>query len=156
MQGKNQEPGSKRDLLRQKYGYDVKFAMHTVRLLLEVEQILNEQEIDIRRHKDHLKAIRHGQVPMEEVMAWCDSKEKALERAYEESTLRHTPDVKGVKTLLLDCLEHHYGSLADVVARPDELTDILEQITLQTDRYRQIKTVNGNGENSLRAAMSMV
>jgi predicted nucleotidyltransferase len=144
MQGKNPEPGSKRDLLRQKYGYDVKFAMHTVRLLYEAEQILNELTIDIRRHKEHLKAIRHGEVPMDDVLSWCDSKEIALERAYESSSLRHGPDIKGVKTLLLDCLEHHYGSLSKVVARPDELADILEQIALQTDRYKQIQNRKGS------------
>jgi predicted nucleotidyltransferase len=137
MLGKNPEPGSKRDLIRREYGYDVKFAVHTVRLLLEVEQILIKGHIDIRLHGDHLKAIRRGEVPIAEVLAWCDSKETALERAYEASTLRYYPDVKGVKNLLLDCLEHHYGSLSDVVARPDEHLDILEKIAEQTDRYRR-------------------
>ncbi len=139
MMGKAPEPGSKRDLLRQRHGYDVKFAMHTVRLLYEVEQILLELTIDIRRHKEHLKAIRHGEVPMADVLAWCDAKETALERAYETSSLRHSPDVKAVKTLLLDCLEHHYGSLASVVTRPGELTDILDQITSLSERYQRFR-----------------
>ena len=143
MLGKAPEAGSKRDILRRRYGYDVKFAMHTVRLLYEVEQILNELTIDIRRHKEHLKAIRHGEVSMEDVLAWCDSKEAALERAYETSSLRHSPDVGAVKTLLLDCLEHHYGSLSAIVARPDELTDILDQITSLSERYQRFRNRAG-------------
>ncbi len=139
MQGKNPEEGSKRHKLRERFGYDVKFAYHTVRLLYEAEMILNEHTIELRRHQEHLKAIRRGEVPMEDVLAWCDSKEKGLERAYENSTLRWGPEEKGVKTLLLDCLEHHYGSLEAVVARPDELTDILEQMAALVARYEKIK-----------------
>lgn len=128
MGGKNPEEGSKRFKLREKYGYDVKFAYHTVRLLYEVEMILNEHTIDIQRHREHLKAIRRGEVPMSDVLAWCDAKETALERAYESSTLRYSPDEKAIKSLLLDCLEHHYGSLAGVVARPDEDRVVLGEI----------------------------
>lgn len=139
MQGKNPEEGSKRDLLRKEYGYDVKFAYHTVRLLYEAEMILQEHTIELRRHQEHLKAIRRGNVPIEDVLKWCDEKEAALERAYEECTLRWGPAEKQIKTLLLNCLEHHYGSLEAVVARPDELTDILDQMVMLTERYVQVK-----------------
>jgi predicted nucleotidyltransferase len=139
MQGKNPEEGSKRYKLREKYGYDTKFAYHTVRLLYEAEMILNEHTIELRRNIEHLKAIRRGEVPMEAVLAWCDSKETSLERAYENSTLRHYPDEPAIKTLLLNCLEHHYGSLDGVVARPNELTQILDSITIQIARYEKIK-----------------
>jgi len=139
MQGKNPEEGSKRHKLREKYGYDVKFAYHTVRLLYEAEMILNEHTIDIRRHGEHLKAIRRGDVPIDDVLAWCDSKEKALETAYETSTLRHGPDETAIKTLLLDCLEHHYGSLAGVIARPNELSALLDIVAQVAEKYQKIK-----------------
>lgn len=139
MQGKNPEEGSKRHKLREQYGYDVKFAYHAVRLLYEAEMILNEHTIELRRHQEHLKAIRRGEVSQEDVLKWCDEKEAALERAYENSTLRYGPDERAVKTLLLNVLEHHYGSLEAVVARPGELEDLLESITRLTDRYKKIK-----------------
>lgn len=112
MKGKNPEPGSKRDQIREKYGFDVKFAYHTVRLLLEAEMIMNEHTIDIRRHREHLKAIRRGEVSQDEIIKWAADKETHLERAFENSTLRAEPDYVRVKQLLLDCLEHHYGDLS--------------------------------------------
>lgn len=137
MRGKN--PIGKRLKIRDKYGYDVKFAYHMVRLLYEVEMILNEGTIDIQRHKEHLKAIRHGEVAEEDVLKWCDEKEAALERAYENSKLPWGPDEDGIKTLLLECLEHHYGSLDAVITKPNELTQMLDKITQITDKYKRMK-----------------
>lgn len=139
MAGKNPEPGSKRDQLREKYGYDVKFAYHTVRLLYEAEMILTEGTIDIRRHQEHLKAIRRGTVSEADVIRWCDSKEFDLERAYHSSKLPWGPRESEIKTLLLDCLESHYGSLEKAIVRPDALEDILNKITDQIARYSKIK-----------------
>jgi predicted nucleotidyltransferase len=139
MQGKNPQPGSKRSKLREEFGFDVKFAYHTVRLLCEVEMILIEHDIDIRRHQEHLKAIRRGEVSMDDILSWCDSKEKDLEAAYANSTLRYGPDEDAVKTLLLDVLEHHYGSLTEAVARPGELDRCLDDIEVTIDRYKKIK-----------------
>jgi predicted nucleotidyltransferase len=114
MKTKCPEDGSKRDLLRKKYGYDVKFAYHLVRLLLEAETIMTEGTMNITRHAEHLKAIRRGEVTQQEVFDWAASKEKHLEKVYEESTLREFPAREEIKQLLLDCLEHHYGSLSQL------------------------------------------
>lgn len=137
MQGKNPESGSNRDRLRKEFGFDVKYAYHMVRLLYEVEMILNEHTIDIRRHKEHLKTIRRGEVTQKDIIQWCDSKESALERAYEESTLRYSPDETVIQNLLLDCLEHHYGSLEAVITRPNELRVILDGISALIERYHR-------------------
>lgn len=112
MKGKNPEKDSKRDKLRQRYGFDVKYAYHLVRLLLECEMILTERTIDIRRHREHLKAIRRGEVTQEDIEKWFAEKEHGLERMYHESTLRAEPAREEIKQLLIDCLEHQYGSLA--------------------------------------------
>jgi len=112
MQGKNPEKDSKRDKLRERYGFDVKYAYHLVRLLYEAEMIMNEGCIDIRRHSEHLKAIRRGEVTEDDIVKWAAEKEHHLERAFENSILRAEPEYDAVKQLLIDCLEHHYGSLA--------------------------------------------
>jgi predicted nucleotidyltransferase len=111
MRSKEAEEGSKRWLLRQRHGYDVKFAYHLIRLLLEAEMIMTEGTIDIRRHKEHLKAIRRGEVSQQDVEKWAAEKEAHLERAFENSKLRAEPARDEIKQLLLNCLEHHYGSL---------------------------------------------
>lgn len=112
MRGKNPEKDSKRDILRQRYGFDVKYAYHLVRLLLECEMIMTECTIDIRRHREHLKAIRRGEVTQDDIERWYAEKEIGLERAYAESTLRAEPARDEIKNLLIDCLEQHYGSLS--------------------------------------------
>ena len=112
MRTKQPEPGTKRFDSVQEFGYDVKFAYHLVRLLLEAEMIMDEHCIDIRRHKEHLKAIRTGQVAMIDIERWAENKERHLEASFESSTLRAEPATEEVKQLLIDCLEHHYGSLS--------------------------------------------
>lgn len=135
MQGKNVEEGSKRDKIRKKYGYDVKFAYHTIRLLLEAEMILTEGTIEPRRHKEMLKSIRRGQWPQIDVMKWAADKEKALERAYENSTLPWGPRESEIKNLLIDCLEHHYGSLNNVIVRPDNSSLSMKKIATIVEEW---------------------
>jgi hypothetical protein len=50
-------PSGKRAELVEAHGYDVKFAYHVVRLLLEVEQILVAGDIALERDREQLKAI---------------------------------------------------------------------------------------------------
>jgi predicted nucleotidyltransferase len=115
----NKNPEGKRKEIVEKHGYDTKFGYHVVRLLYEAEMILTEGTIDLQRHREHLKAIRRGDVSEEQLRLWASEKEKALERVYEASKLRHKPDEPKLRQLLLDCLESHYGSLSDVVINPD-------------------------------------
>ncbi|MFA5344682.1 MAG: nucleotidyltransferase domain-containing protein [Candidatus Omnitrophota bacterium] len=112
---RNPEEGSKRAEIIDKFGWDVKFGYHTVRLLSEVEQILTEGDLDIRRNREQLKAIRRGEMTAEDCIAWATTKEQALERAYETSQLPYGPDEQAIKTLLFECLEEHWGSLKGCV-----------------------------------------
>ncbi len=120
MQAKEPEEGSKRWKLREKFGFDVKFAYHLVRLLYEAEMIMNDHCIDIRRHTEHLKAIRRGDVSEKDIIKWANDKKSHLERAFENSTLRAEPARDEIKQLLLDCLEHHYGTLQALQTVRDE------------------------------------
>lgn len=124
----SKNPVGKRKDLREEHGFDVKFGMNVIRLLLECEQILAEGTLDLRRHSEHLKAIRRGDIPEEEIRKWASDKEKHLEKLYEESKLPWGPDEERIKQLLLKCLEHHYGSLDKAIVNPDKNTNILMQI----------------------------
>ena len=108
---KSPEPGSKRAEYVEQFGYDVKFGLHLVRLLNEVEQILTTGDLDLQRDREMLKAIRRGEWTEQQVRDYFDRKEKDLEKMYAESTLPWGPDEEKIKQLLLDCLEHHFGSL---------------------------------------------
>lgn len=103
--------GSKRSADVEKFGFDVKFAYHVVRLLVEVEQILQEGDLDLQRGKEQLKAIRAGEYSFEQIKSFFNEKEKYLEQLYQDSKLPYSPDEDAIKTVLLNCLESHYGSL---------------------------------------------
>lgn len=88
-----------------------------------------EGDLDLERNREQLKAIRRGEWSLRQLEGWMADKERHLEELCAKSELPPTPDHNAVKTLLLDCLEQHYGSLDARVVRPDELTDALRQIS---------------------------
>lgn len=108
LDAKQPEPGSRRHGYVERYGYDVKYAVHLVRLVLECEQILQEGDIDLRRHADTLKAVRAGQWTEAEVKAWFSQREEALDTMRFHSDLPAVPDEARIRELLLNCLEEHY------------------------------------------------
>ncbi len=125
---KTPQEGSRRKESVDEFGYDVKFAYHVVRLLDEVEQILNEGDIDLQRNKEQLKSIRRGEWTQEQVRGFFERREKELEAAYANSKLPHAPDESKIKQLLLDCLESHFGSLSEAVVVPGQERELLRQI----------------------------
>jgi uncharacterized protein len=125
---KQPQEGSRRHEDVEKHGYDCKYAYHIVRLLDEVEQILNEGDIDLQRNKEQLKAIRRGEWTQEQVRHFFQRREKELEAAYANSKLPHTPDEAKIKQLLLECLEAHFGALSDAVVVPNQERDLLRRI----------------------------
>ena len=132
----SKDPTGKRLALVEEYGYDVKFAYHVVRLLLEAEMILVEQDLDIERHREQLKSIRRGEWTEAQLREWAQTKEKALEAAYATSTLRHKPDEPAIKALLLQCLEAHYGDLAAAVRDTGVEERTLRDIAKATEKWR--------------------
>ena len=120
----------------EKYGYDVKFAYHVVRLALEGEQILVEHNLDIERDREVLKAIRRGEWSEEKLRNWFDEKEKHLEELYLKSDLQHSPDEEAIKDLLLKCLEHHYGSLDNAIKREVPVEKLLTEMQAVLDKYK--------------------
>lgn len=118
----------KRKEVHDTYGFDLKFAMHLVRLAYEAEQILVHHDLDLRKNSEHLKAIRRGEIKEDEIRAWFSEKEKYLEKLYHESTLRHSPDEDAIKQLLFNCLEHHFGSLDKVIINPDKYENATKEI----------------------------
>ncbi|MFN9719842.1 MAG: DNA polymerase beta superfamily protein [Planctomycetota bacterium] len=134
MEGK--APIGKRVQIREQFGYDVKFAYHVVRLLYECEQLLMFGEMDLRRDREHLKAIRRGDVSVEDIRSWASEKERQLEKLYLVSKLPDQPNVFAIRNLLLNCLEEHYGNLSDAVARPDAAAQAMTEIAAVVDRYQ--------------------
>jgi len=122
------------------FGYDTKYVYHLVRLMGEVEQILKEGDLDLQRDKERLKAIRGGEWTEERIREYFAEQEKILEKAYNESELPYSPkDVEPkLKTLLINCMEEHYGSLEGCVVQPDLAVQALRDIQTIIDRVSNI------------------
>lgn len=127
---KHKKPGpeSTRYWMIEKYGFDVKFAYHVVRLLNEVEQIMIEGDLDLRRNNDQLKSIRAGEWTLQQVEDYFTAKEKGLEQTYLDSKLPYSADEAVIKKILMECLEEHYGSLDGLIQTEDNYKTILRQI----------------------------
>lgn len=136
----DRNPIGKRKALKEKFGFDVKFAYHLVRLLNECEQVLLYGDIDLRKNNEQLKAIRSGLLPEEDIRKWASEKELHLEKLFSESKLPAKPDVDKIHALLLQCMEHHYGSIDKCVVVPDrykktvmQMKDLLDKLDLEED-----------------------
>lgn len=120
----------------EKYGYDVKFAYHVVRLLDEVEQILVEGDLDLERNREQLKSIRRGEWKLEDIEAHFQAKEKELESVYLSSKLPHSPDEDAIKALLMNCLEEHYGSLSNAIVMPGMGAKMIADLERLVETYK--------------------
>lgn len=132
-------PKGKRKELRDEFGFDIKYAYHLVRLSDECSQILTTGDLDLQRAKEHMKAIRRGDVSEADLRSWFSERERTLEREYAESKLPHGPDENAIKRFLLECLEEHYGSLASCVVLPDAASQTLGQIMKLLEQYYAIQ-----------------
>lgn len=133
---RTKNPTGKRVELVEQHGYDVKFAYHVVRLLLEVEMILGEHDVDLERHREQLKGIRRGEWTLDRLIDWAQAKERDLESLYASSSLPHRPREPEIKALLLRCLEHHYGDLSKAVVVEGEAERVLRQVAKLTKAWR--------------------
>jgi len=96
------------------HGYSAKFAGHLVRLLLQAEDVLLNFDLDLQRNKDIVKSVRRGEWKLEDIDRWFHNKDAYIEKLKSESVLPKYPDKIKIKQLLINCLEHHYGSLSSV------------------------------------------
>jgi predicted nucleotidyltransferase len=130
--------GGRKEIV-EKFGYDVKFAYHIVRLFDEAERIMLEHDLDLRRAKEVMKTIRRGEWTLEQLKAWVADKDRALEAAYTQCTLPEKPAVEPLRKLLLECFEAHYGSIEDCVAQTGWAESLLREIdTLIQSQRRKL------------------
>jgi predicted nucleotidyltransferase len=124
------QEGSKRFADVEKHGFDTKYCYHLVRLISEIEQILREHDLvlDEKSRREHLKAIRNGDVKVDDIIEWASSKERELDILCTNSLLRETKATGLAKQVLLECLEQHYGSLAKAVVTKSDAEVKLEKI----------------------------
>lgn len=119
-------------------GYDLKWAYHVVRLVLQAEQILMEGDLDLMRNREILKAIRRGEWTLAKLESWFAVKEKSLEIAHVNSQIPNVPDEAALRDLLLQCLEMHYGDLSSAVKVNVDVDMMLTELDALVHRYRRL------------------
>ena len=85
------------------HGYDVKFAMHALRLGIQGEELLRTGRITLPvpgPSRAYLRAVRRGEVPLAEVLAAIDGYETSLARLHDSATVPAQPDRAWVDTWL--------------------------------------------------------
>jgi len=121
-----------------KFGYDTKFLMHVVRLALECEQLLLTGELVLNKDSQTLLRIRRGEWSLDEGKKWWTAKERDLESLYANcKILPHVPNEPAIKQLLLDCLEHHFGSLSSAIKLPTKDEQLLNDLKNLVEKYSQ-------------------
>jgi predicted nucleotidyltransferase len=101
--------GEKRRSLIDKYGYDVKFAAHAVRILLQAEQILSTGDLNLRRDYLLISSILQGTFTAAEIEEHVQQKQKEVDELFISSSLPDYPDRAKIKDLLVWCLEEFNG-----------------------------------------------
>lgn len=106
--------GKKRKAQVEKYGYCVKSAAHSIRLLGQVQELMLTGEITFPRPEaDMLRSIRNGEIDKEEVEIIYNQTRRLAESVREKSILPDKPDADAVweeyseivKETIVDCLK---------------------------------------------------
>jgi hypothetical protein len=80
-----------------------KHAMHLLRLLLTGAATLREGRVPVRveSHRERLLAVKSGEMPWTEVIAWRKDLHHDFERALAETELPKRPDYEGANRFLI-------------------------------------------------------
>lgn len=105
----DKNPTGKRKDLIDKYGYDVKYGLHLIRLMTEAVELLKSGQLTLPLYNNkELLDIRLGKVPYDELLGKFEQLEKLVDLVYATTTLPHHPDQKKISDLLIKCIEKHW------------------------------------------------
>ncbi len=108
--------GQRPDLI-ERYGFDVKFAMHYVRLLGECRELLRERKVTLPRpEKELLIDIRTGKYTQDQVFEMGDELTHDCERLLETSDLPETVNALTLSQYIADAYQYHWRLPATAVS----------------------------------------
>ena len=93
------------------FGYDLKFAVHLVRLLIQAKEILTTGKLIVKRpDRDFLLSIRNGAWTYDQLIEWSSEQEAEIMKLAETSILPHSPDRVFLDQLCVDMVEQFMRS----------------------------------------------
>ena len=109
---KKKNTEGKRQELIDKYGYDVKFAAHAVRIALQAIDIFKSGAITPKikgLHLIYIKRIHAGEVPFNAVIQLLTELETDMKEAKDNSTIRAMVNTQLVDSFLIGILKDYIG-----------------------------------------------
>jgi len=95
--------------LAERFGFDTKFASHTVRLLLECQQLLIEGMIYMPLPQNNLvRDIKLGVYGLEWVIDKSHMLEALVDEAYNKSMLQHSANIEAINKLQIELLGDYW------------------------------------------------
>lgn len=90
--------------MEKEFGFDLKHAMHLVRLMRIGEEVLKTGQYNVKRaDADELLSIRNGAWTFEETIKYAEEMDNLItKKLYKETHLPKTPDTHGVANLLME------------------------------------------------------
>lgn len=100
-----------RQSLISRYGYDTKFGMHLIRLMMEGKELLETGEIEYPlKDRSLLLDIRNGKYTCEEVITMSEEFEKEVESLKETTKLPKHPRFNDVNAFLIDTVKDFHAA----------------------------------------------
>lgn len=101
---KNRNPA--RAEMEAKWGFDLKHAMHLVRLSRCCKELMTDGILRVRRtDAEELLAIRNGAWTFDQLMEWFEKQTKEVDALYEKCTLPDSPKMKKISDLCIKMVE---------------------------------------------------
>jgi len=96
-----------RAALEEKVGFDCKFAVNLIRLLIQGKEVLETGKLNVKRKEDRemLLEIRNGHWEYERVLELADKIENEVKEAYFKSPLPINPNIKELDNLCIQLIE---------------------------------------------------
>lgn len=96
--------------LEKEFGFDLKHAMHLIRLMTMCEEILETGQVIVKRpDADKLLDIRNGKWTYEQVIGWAEKQEEKVSKLYETSKLPKEPNRTKIEDLCKEIIEEFLG-----------------------------------------------
>jgi predicted nucleotidyltransferase len=106
--------GSRAERYVNKFGYDVKFGMHLIRLLYFGIELLETGNIILpATNREILTDIKLGKYKLEDVLGIADDLEKRMEIAYANCSLPKKPDHKKINDFQISLLEEYWNKFPE-------------------------------------------
>lgn len=130
--------GAKRPELIENFGYDTKFAMHSVRLLLQGIQILKESELDVwSPHREELIAVRNGAYSLDEVLKKIEELGVEFDKAHEDSKLPSKPNFNRINGWLIDLTQDALDTFEGKINYPRNPKEWVEVEMIKNDMSKK-------------------